>query len=489
MSAVSSGDHTRTTRLPATALSSDVIIHTITEDTETEREAATTDDEDVNSAETTDEDKSQSDDVNKTEVLDELDDLFALLAQQRRGETLFAQEMQTPDEDIDLAKAAMYVAMHRRPDEARVDDAVEELDQLAAELEKTLPPPEDRFPLRTLKAISRYMFDTLEFKGNAEEFYDPRNSCLDEVLARRTGIPITLSLVYMELAKRVGVPMVGVNLPAHFMIRPVVEDMEVLVDCFNDGELKFVEDVEDMLRKFYTMGEADKLTIDRSFFTDNSVKPRAFLTRLLTNLKQIYFNDDEFGAALQIVAYQSHCAPDDKVALFNRRDGGICLFLMQRYEEALEGEFILISVCAISMTSCFFFRVDGVRMRRRRGRRLGRRRWRDGEGPDRADDRPREDAGGEGERQAQRGGCAGKIGLHAGGERRRRGRRGEVTMESTQFFGFQNPRTLCDISVRRPPSHHFHFFLELNMLPNIPFLFLFFFAPSSAAAPCVSVSR
>ena len=318
------------------ALSSNVIIHTIAEDTVTEREA-TTDDEDVNSAEDqSDEDQSQSDDGNKTEVLDELDDLFALLAQQRRGETLFAQEMQKPDEDIDLAKAAMYVAMHRRPDEARVADAVEELDQLAAELEKTLPPPEDRFPLRTLKAISRYMFDTLEFKGNAEEFYDPRNSCLDEVLARRTGIPITLSLVYMELAKRVGVPMVGVNLPAHFMIRPVVEDMEVLVDCFNDGELKFVEDVEDMLRKFYTMGEADKLTIDRSFFTDNSVKPRAFLTRLLTNLKQIYFNDDEFGAALQIVAYQSHCAPDDKVALFNRRDGGICLFLMQRYEEALE---------------------------------------------------------------------------------------------------------------------------------------------------------
>ena len=172
-------------------------------------------------------------------------------------------------------------------------DAVEELDVLAAELEATLPPPEQRFPLRTLKAISRYMFHTLGFKGNQEEFYDPRNSCLDEVLARRTGIPITLALVYMELARRVGVPMVGVNLPAHFMIRPVVEDMEVLVDCFNDGELKFVEDVEDMLKKFYTMGEADKLTIDRSFFADNWMKPRAFLTRMLTNLKQIYFNNDE----------------------------------------------------------------------------------------------------------------------------------------------------------------------------------------------------
>lgn len=269
-------------------------------------------------------------------MIAELDDLFAALAAQRRGESLFREEMSKPDEEIDLARAAGYVAMHRRPDESRVADAVEELDVLAAELEATLPPPEQRFPLRTLKAISRYMFHTLGFKGNQEEFYDPRNSCLDEVLARRTGIPITLALVYMELARRVGVPMVGVNLPAHFMIRPVVEDMEVLVDCFNDGELKFVEDVEDMLKKFYTMGEADKLTIDRSFFADNSMKPRAFLTRMLTNLKQIYFNNDEFAAALQIVAYQAHCAPDEKVALFNRRDGGICLFLMQRHAEAAE---------------------------------------------------------------------------------------------------------------------------------------------------------
>ena len=244
--------------------------------------------------------------------------------------------MSKPDETIDLARAAGYVAMHRRPDESRVADAVEELDALAAELEATLPPPDQRYPLRTLKAISRYMFHTLGFKGNEEEFYDPRNSCLDEVLARRTGIPITLSLVYMELARRVGVPMVGVNLPAHFMIRPVVEDMEVLVDCFNDGERQFVEDVEDMLKKFYAMGEKDTLTIDRSFFADNSMKPRAFLTRMLTNLKQIYFNNDEFAAALQIVAYQAHCAPDEKVALFNRRDGGICLFLMQRHAEAVE---------------------------------------------------------------------------------------------------------------------------------------------------------
>ena len=73
----------------------------------------------------------------------------------------------------------------------------------------------------------------------------------------------------MELARRVGLPMVGVNLPAHFMIRPVVEEMEVLVDCFKEGEIVFVEDVEEMLKKHYTMAEGETLTIDRSFFQDS----------------------------------------------------------------------------------------------------------------------------------------------------------------------------------------------------------------------------
>lgn len=268
--------------------------------------------------------------------MDELDDLFAMLAAQRRGELLFAEELSKPDEEIDFVKAAMYIAMHRRPDIDRVEDAENELAELAAELEATLPPLEERFPLRTLKAISRFMFEEQGFKGNEEEFYDPCNSCLDEVLARRKGIPITLSLVYMELARRVGVPMVGVNLPAHFMIRPVVEDMEVLVDCFRGGEILFVEDVEEMLKVHFTLGEGETLSIDRSFFQDASLKPRAFFTRMLTNLKQIYFNKDEYSRALQIVGYQAHCSPDDQVALYNRRDGGICLFLMERYEEAIE---------------------------------------------------------------------------------------------------------------------------------------------------------
>ena len=164
----------------------------------------------------------------------------------------------------------------------------------------------------------------------------PFNSASDAFELHPDIIALNGPSTLMKLARRVGVPMVGVNLPAHFMIRPVVEDMEVLVDCFKGGELVFVEDVEDMLKTYYTMGESEKLTIDRSFFNDNEVKPRSFFTRVLTNLKQIYFNEDMYEEALLIIAYQNHCSPDERVRLFNRRDGGICLFLVNRMEEAIE---------------------------------------------------------------------------------------------------------------------------------------------------------
>lgn len=105
-------------------------------------------------------------------VLDELDDLFAMVAAQRRGEMLFAEELAKPDDEINFMKAAMYIAMHRRPDFSRVEDAETEIAELAAELETRLPPNhEDMFPLRTLKAIGRFMFDELgeEERGLSEE--------------------------------------------------------------------------------------------------------------------------------------------------------------------------------------------------------------------------------------------------------------------------------------------------------------------------------
>ena len=106
---------------------------------------------------------------------------------------------------------------------------------------------------------------------NLDDYYAIENSCVDAVLETKRGIPITLSLVYMEIAKMVGIDMIGVNLPGHFMIRPCnVPDCEILIDCFHDGDVLFVEDAEEMLSKLYRLDTAkgEKVTIDRSFLED-----------------------------------------------------------------------------------------------------------------------------------------------------------------------------------------------------------------------------
>ena len=102
--------------------------------------------------------------------------------------------------------------------------------------------------------------------------------------------------------------------------------------CHVKGKVLFVEDAEAMLSKHY--GADATVKIERTFFQDNMVRPRNFLTRMLTNLKQIYFNEKNYDLALQVTEYQQETAPTEEVANFNRRDKGILFYLMQRYPEA-----------------------------------------------------------------------------------------------------------------------------------------------------------
>jgi regulator of sirC expression with transglutaminase-like and TPR domain len=201
----------------------------------------------------------------------------------RRGLLLFEAELSQEDEHVDVARAALYIALHHVPD-LDVDAYIARLDAMGRELESFLPPPDERYTRRMLLAINRYMYEHLGFKGAPSgSYYSVENSCLNTVLDTRVGIPLTLCAVYMELARRVRLPMVGINLPAHFMCRPAVEDIEVLVDAYNEGAIISVEDAEALLSPLY--GADAKVELDRGFFQDNAPKPRLFLTRMLTNLK------------------------------------------------------------------------------------------------------------------------------------------------------------------------------------------------------------
>jgi hypothetical protein len=120
----------------------------------------------------------------------------------------FEEEVSKSDEEINLVRAAVFVAQHLYP-RVTADEVEAQLDQMAADLERSLPPHGERYTMRMIKSINKYLYGELGFRG-ADVYLNPDNSCLNMVLERRQGLPLTMSLVYMELAKRVGLPVQGV---------------------------------------------------------------------------------------------------------------------------------------------------------------------------------------------------------------------------------------------------------------------------------------
>ncbi|MEY3869756.1 MAG: SirB1 family protein [Microcoleaceae cyanobacterium] len=234
----------------------------------------------------------------------------------------FEREINQPDVKIDLAKAALYIALEEEPD-FEPEEYLNALDIMAWKVEEYLP--ETKYPLRVIQSINRYLYDDLEFQGNTWDYYDPRNSFLNEVIARRTGIPITLSLVYLEIAKRINFPMVGIGMPGHFLIRPEFEDVGIYVDPFHQGEVLFPEDCQARLTQIYHQS----VPMQPAFFAP--VTPRHFLARLLTNLKAIYLNQRQASRALTVVERILLLFPD---AAIERRDRGLLCYQLGHPEGA-----------------------------------------------------------------------------------------------------------------------------------------------------------
>lgn len=234
----------------------------------------------------------------------------------------FYQEINQPDDQIDLAKAALYIAQEHQED-FNLDEYIHTLDAMASEILARLREP--RYPLQVIKTINHYIYEDLGFQGNRTQYYDPKNSFLNQVMDRRRGIPITLSLVYLEIAKRIGFPMVGIGMPGHFIIKPEFDQGGIYVDAFEGGEILFPQDCEARLSQVY--GQPVKLQPE--FL--NPIDNRRFLGRMLQNLKVIYMNTGELEEALKVVERILLLYPD---AIVERRDRGLLYYQMQRWTEA-----------------------------------------------------------------------------------------------------------------------------------------------------------
>ncbi|MCU0551052.1 MAG: SirB1 family protein [Leptolyngbya sp. Prado105] len=235
----------------------------------------------------------------------------------------FYQEVRQDDESINLEKAALYIAQEEYPD-LEIEKYLAEIDRIASEIKNRLP--EASYPLKIIQTINRYLYEELGFSGNSDDYYDPCNSFLNDVIDRRTGIPISLALLYLAIAERIDFPMVGIGMPGHFLIRPAVNDeMDIFVDAFHNGEILFPQDCQERLNQL--AGQPVEM---RPQFLE-AVSPRQFLARMLTNLKAIYLNQGKIEKCLAMIERILILFPD---AAYELRDRGIIYFQTHRWIEA-----------------------------------------------------------------------------------------------------------------------------------------------------------
>src|SRR5262245_45725697 len=202
----------------------------------------------------------------------------------------FAELVRGPEPELDLARGALCIARIEHPD-LLPEHAIKRLDELAARSGAAGLGD----GLRTLHRLREFLFAEEGFRGNAADYYDPRNSCLNDVLERRLGIPITLAVVTMEVGLRVGLEIQGIGLPGHFVVGARLDADSVLLDPFNAGAVLTIDGAHKVVAR--AVGRAVKLT-EASFVPCSR---RQILTRMLNNLKAVYVSRREWAKALETI--------------------------------------------------------------------------------------------------------------------------------------------------------------------------------------------
>jgi regulator of sirC expression with transglutaminase-like and TPR domain len=223
---------------------------------------------------------------------------------------------------LDVAEVALLLARDEHAD-LDVDAYLSELNGMAREAKRFLT---GSLPNR-VEGLCRYLFHDMGFQGNVQDYYDPRNSYLNQVLDRRTGIPISLSAVAMAVGQRVGLRIEGVGVPGHFIVKAVNQREQVFFDPFNGG-------------RRLTVDESGALVVppngggSPTVATELDALPlRAMVMRMLANLKAIYLRDTDYRRAYRVIARQCQLNPHD---LTIRRDLGIALALAGRPGKAID---------------------------------------------------------------------------------------------------------------------------------------------------------
>jgi regulator of sirC expression with transglutaminase-like and TPR domain len=238
--------------------------------------------------------------------------------------SLFAALVSEDGGAIDLAEAALLIAQEEYPT-LEAGPYLERLDQWGASVRERLPAQPG--PTESADALRTVLFDEKGLRGNADDYYDPRNSFLNEVLDRRTGIPITLSAVYMEVGRRAGVLVEGLALPGHFIVRVGGAARGVLLDPFFGGASLSEEQCQERLDRVF----GKKARLDAGMLAACDTK--TILARMLRNLKLIYSKRDDH---LRAVRTCDRLLDLDAWAPLERRDRGLMYAALGCYGRAAD---------------------------------------------------------------------------------------------------------------------------------------------------------
>jgi regulator of sirC expression with transglutaminase-like and TPR domain len=235
-------------------------------------------------------------------------------------EALRAAIQGQPDSRLDLA--ALDIASIETPD-LNPEPYLALLDRLASEIAGRMPSPASGQEF--VRVVNDYLFGDLGFRGNEIDYNDPRNSCLNHVLDRHSGIPITLSVIYIEVARRLGRPVTGIGLPGHFIVQYDDGEFSTYIDGFHSGRLLSVEDCLQIASE-RTGTEADATALA-------PVGTRYIVVRMLNNLRASYFRSKQFDKMVTVADLLIEAFPEN-AEYYKAR--GVARLRLRQYRAAHE---------------------------------------------------------------------------------------------------------------------------------------------------------
>ena len=228
-----------------------------------------------------------------------------------------------PDSELELATGALLIAKSDYP-ELDVADYQQQLDAMADAIRQNLQGT--ALPEHHIAEMNRYLFEEQKFQGNNKDYYALSNNFLNVVLDRKMGLPITLSVLYIEVGKRAGLPLAGVNFPGHFLVKYKSEHLDVFIDAFDNGKFMSENALEAKLQE--TFGQP--INLQPSMLTEAT--HREILARILRNLMHAYTRLERHDAALQAAQRITWFMPNSAGAL---RQFGYMLYRNNAYSDAI----------------------------------------------------------------------------------------------------------------------------------------------------------